>query len=273
MPQIWLVTGSSRGLGLAIVEAALAAGNCVVATARRPEQLSHLVEQYGQDRVLPVTLDVTDIDEASRVMKAAMDKFGRVDVVVNNAGYADVSSIEDMNMKSFRAQFETNFFGVVNVTKAALPALRQQGFGHFIQVSSIGGRGASPGLSSYQSAKWALTSFSKVLALETAPFGIKVTVVEPGGIKTDWAGSSMGDLPLSEHYEETVGAFKKMRDSTKDQWTPPEEYAQCILRVASASKPPVRLLLGKQAAQIAKSVAEDTAASDKQWEGLTSSCN
>jgi NAD(P)-dependent dehydrogenase (short-subunit alcohol dehydrogenase family) len=190
MSKVWLITGSSRGLSREVVLTALAAGHRVVATARRPEQLRELVQEHG-DRILPVALDVADPAAAEAAVRAAVDAFGRLDVVVNNAGYANLGSIEDTPAEDFRAQIETNFFGVVNVTRAALPVLRAQGAGHLVQVSSVGGRLASPGLAAYQSAKWAVNGFSGVLAAEVAPLGIRVTVIEPGGLRTDWAGSSM----------------------------------------------------------------------------------
>src|SRR6187402_2626718 len=190
MAKVWLVTGSSRGIGRKLAEAVLAAGDRLVATARNPEALRDLVAAYPE-RTLAVALDVCSAASAREAVAAAVARFGRLDVVVNNAGYANISSVEDAPEDDFRAQLETNFFGVVNVTRAALPVLRAQGSGHVIQVSSLGGRMASPGLSAYQSAKWAVGGFSEVLAKEVAPLGIRVTVVEPGGVRTDWAGTSM----------------------------------------------------------------------------------
>ena len=182
MSQVWLITGSSRGLGHALAEAALAAGHQLVATARNPAQLAGLVECYG-DQVRAVALDVTDEQAANHAVNTAVEAFGRLDVLVNNAGYGDIGSIEDTSLADFRAQIETNLFGVINVTKAALPLLRQQGAGHIIQVSSIGGRRGSPGLAPYQSAKWGVEGFSEVLAKEVGPLGIKVTILEPGGFR------------------------------------------------------------------------------------------
>ena len=191
MPTVFFLTGSSRGLGRAIAEAVLDAGDQLVATARRARSLDDLVARYG-DQILPLELDVTDAAaRRGRRSPRAAERFGRIDVVVNNAGYANLAAVEDITLYDFRAQVDTNFFGVVNVTKAALPVLRAQGAGHIIQVSSIGGRLATPGLSAYQSAKWAVGGFSSVLAAEVAPLGIHVTVLEPGGMQTDWAGSSM----------------------------------------------------------------------------------
>ena len=180
MPQVFFLTGSSRGLGRQIAEAALAAGHYLVATARDPASLADLADRYG-GRVLPVALDVTDPRAAEAAVTAGTAAFGRIDVVVNNAGYANLAAVEDISLEDFRAQVDANLFGVVNVTKAALPVLRRNGGGHIIQVSSVGGRLATPGLSAYQAAKWAVGGFSEVLAREAGPLGIKVTVLEPGG--------------------------------------------------------------------------------------------
>jgi NAD(P)-dependent dehydrogenase (short-subunit alcohol dehydrogenase family) len=195
--QIWFITGSSRGFGRALASAVLEAGDSVVATARRPEQLTPLVEQYGE-RVLPVALDVTDGAAAQAAVEAAVKRFGRIDVLVNNAGYANIAPVETAPEEDFRRQFETNFWGVYNVSKAALPVLKRQGSGTIVQFSSIGGRvGGAAGLGSYQAAKFAVDGFTRVLAAETAPFGIRCLTVEPGGFATDWAGPSMQiqDIP------------------------------------------------------------------------------
>ena len=211
MSQVFFLTGSSRGLGRKIAEAVLAAGHQLVATARQPGSLSDLAERYG-DRILPVALDVTDPAAAAAAVAEGVDAFGRIDVVVNNAGYANLASIEDITAEDFREQLDANLLGVVNVTKAALPVLRAQGGGRIIQVSSVGGRLATPGLAAYQAAKWAVGGFSEVLARETAPLGVKVTVLEPGGMQTDWAGSSMRVTPVSEPYQPTVGAMAELHD-------------------------------------------------------------
>src|SRR5258708_12821705 len=181
--QVWFITGASRGLGYAVAEEALAAGKRVAATARRPETLSALADKYG-DRVLPVALDVTDQAQAESAIQRTVEHFGRIDVVVNNAGYANMSPIEDVTMDDFRAQVEAVFFGTVLVTKAALPVMRRQGGGHFIQVTSIGGRITSPGLSGYHSAKFAVEGFSGVLRQEVAPLGINVTLPPPARPRT-----------------------------------------------------------------------------------------
>ncbi len=185
--RVWFVTGSSRGLGRALITAVLDAGDLVVATARRPDALAAELKEYGE-RVLALPLDVTSADAARAAVDAAVDRFGRLDVVVNNAGYANVSPVETADDEDFRAQFETNFWGVYHVTKAALPVLRRQGSGTVVQISSVGGRvGGSPGIASYQAAKFAVDGFTRSLAAETAPLGVRFMVVEPSGFATDWA--------------------------------------------------------------------------------------
>src|SRR6204780_1387564 len=211
MSKVFFLTGSSRGLGREIAEAALAAGHRLVATARRPEALADLAERYGR-QILPVELDVTDPDAAKAAVAAGVEAFGQLDVVVNNAGYANLASVEDISLTDFREQIDPNFCGVGTAPKGALPVLRGQGGGHIVQVSSIGGRLATAGLSAYQAAKWAVGGFSEVLAPEGGPLGIKVTVLEPGGMRTDWAGSSMRVPPVSEPYRPTVGAMAAVHD-------------------------------------------------------------
>ncbi|MFF4147831.1 SDR family NAD(P)-dependent oxidoreductase [Streptomyces sp. NPDC001698] len=209
MSKVWFVTGSSRGLGRAIVTAALQEGDRVVAAARKPALLDDLVAEHG-DRVRPVALDVTDDGAVRDAVREGLEVYGRYDVVVNNAGYGDLASVEDTTIGAFRAQIDTNFYGVVHVSKAVTPILRRQRHGHILQVSSLGGRITTAGLTAYQSAKWAVGGFSLGLAQEVAPFGVKVTVLEPGAMRTDWAGSSMTIPPISEPYQQTVGAFADM---------------------------------------------------------------
>ncbi|KAF7547859.1 hypothetical protein G7Z17_g7437 [Cylindrodendrum hubeiense] len=269
MTKVWLVTGSSRGLGLALVESILASGDSVIATARRAESLKHLVEKYSSDRVLAVPLDVTNNEQVLEAVAAGVKAFGRIDVVVNNAGYADFASVEDMSLQSFRAQMETDFFGVVQVSKAVLPVMREQGSGHIIQISSIGGRTATPGFSAYQSAKWAIGGFSTSLSQEVAPLGIKVTVLEPGGMETDWAGSSLGTSPISEPYQQTVGTFMELIKQSKPNWSSAATIANIVVQVAKVDDPPLRLLAGPDTLEWAKVVAGVLAASDEKWKDLT----
>jgi len=270
MPQVFFLTGSSRGLGRQIAEAALAAGHYLVATARNPAGLADLADRYGS-RILPVALDVTDPAAAAAAVTAGIAAFGRIDVVVNNAGYANLAAVEDISLDDFRAQVDANLFGVVNVTKAALPVLRRNGGGHIIQVSSVGGRLATPGLSAYQAAKWAVGGFSEVLAREAGPLGIKVTVLEPGGMRTDWAGSSMRVPPISEPYQPTVGAVAAMHaeHGSDDALGDPGKVAQVVLAVAAMADPPLRLILGSEAYAYATAAARARAESDAAWHDLT----
>jgi NAD(P)-dependent dehydrogenase (short-subunit alcohol dehydrogenase family) len=272
MSKIWLVTGSSRGLGRALTEAALAAGDRVVGTARRPEQLDDLATKYG-DQLRAVALDVTDADAARAAVRTAVEEFGGLDVVANNAGYANSASIEEMADDDFRAQIETNLFGVVNVTKAALPVFREQRGGHFLQFSSIGGRvGGTPGMGAYQTAKFAVEGFSEVLNNEVRPFGVKVTIVEPGGFRTDWGGSSMQLADVHPDYESTVGELHRFRRETDGkQPGDPAKAALAILEIVGLDNPPLRLLLGTDALKSAESASTSRAAEATAWAHLTTS--
>jgi NAD(P)-dependent dehydrogenase (short-subunit alcohol dehydrogenase family) len=269
MSKVFFITGSSRGLGREMAEAVLAAGHQLVATARRPEALAALAGRYGP-RVLPVALDVADPAAVQAAVAAGLAAFGRLDVVVNNAGYADLAAVEDVTLADFRAQLDTNFLGVVYVTKAVLPVLRAQGDGHIIQVSSIGGRLATPGLSAYQAAKWAVGGFSEVLAREVGPLGIRVTVLEPGGMQTDWAGSSMHIPPVSEPYQATVGLAARLHDSGgATALGDPAKVAQVVLQVAGLAEPPLRLILGSEALAYAGAAAQARREADEAWRELT----
>ncbi|MGC4757840.1 oxidoreductase [Micromonospora trifolii] len=271
MPRVWLITGCSRGLGRALAEAVLADGDHLVATARNPAQLADLVDRHG-DRVRAVALDVNDPAAARAAVRTAVDTFGRLDILVNNAGYADVAAIEDMSEDDFRAQIEANFFGVVNLSRAALPVMREQGRGHIVQISSVGSRVASTGLGAYQSAKWAVSGFSGVLAKEVEAFGIRITTVEPGGLRTDWAGSSMSALPISEPYRPVIDpAVQRLRQASGAQPGDPARAAQAIIRITRVDDPPLRLLLGADAVAAARAAAEALAASDARWRELSES--
>src|SRR6202034_1662 len=246
MAQVWLVTGSSRGLGRAIVEAGLAAGNKVLATARDIKSLADLSERYG-DQVKLFAMDVTDEAAANAVM-AAVDVFGSLDVVINNAGYGNLSSVEDTPMSQFRAQIETNLFGTIIVTKAALPYFRERKAGLFIQFSSVGGRIGPPGRGPYSAAKWGVEGFSEVLSREVAPLGIKVTIVEPGGFRTDFAVSSTELSEGHPAYDTTVGATARFqRNYNGKQPGDPKKAAQAIIQLTQERNPPLRLLLGSDA--------------------------
>jgi NAD(P)-dependent dehydrogenase (short-subunit alcohol dehydrogenase family) len=271
--QVWLITGASRGFGRSLAEAVLAAGHQLIATARSTAPLDDLLERYD-DHVRAVPLDVTDPVAAERAVETAVAEFGRLDVVVNNAGYANVAPIETMDAEDFRAQIETNFFGLVNVTRAALPLFHRQRSGHFIQFASIGARTGAPGLSAYQAAKWAVEGFSEVLSKEVSAFGVKVTIIEPGAFRTDWGGSSMEVGDYGPDYDTTVGALARhLRAATGLEPGDPDRAAQAILTVAAAPEPPLRLLLGGSAYRTALLVAQQRAESDARWRTLTESAD
>jgi NAD(P)-dependent dehydrogenase (short-subunit alcohol dehydrogenase family) len=274
MQQVWFITGSSRGFGRALVQAVLDAGDLVVATARRPEQLAEFTQQYG-DRVLPLALDVTDEAAVRDAVSAAVERFGRLDVVVNNAGYANIAPIETGDEEDFRTQFETNFWGVYNVSKAVIPQLRAQGGGTIVQFSSVGGRvGGSPGIASYQAAKFAVDGFSRVLAVETAPFGVRVMVVEPSGFATDWAGSSMTIYDVPADYDATIGAMhRRMRANPAGPAGDPLRAAEIIVQAVKRGDPPSHLLLGVTAAEMALDYSRRQLAEATAWESVSRSAD
>ena len=262
--SVWLVTGSASGLGRNIAEAVLAAGHRLVATARDPRRLEELVKKYG-DQARTAPLDVADEDAASAAVQVAVDEFGRLDVVVNNAGYGDVAPFEQLSSERFKAVVDTNFYGVVNVTRAALPVMRKQRSGVILQISSLGGRLALPGSAAYHAAKWAVGGFTESLAQEVAPFGVKVCALEPGGMRTNWGARAHKDMPdLLPEYEPSVGAVVKALHSLWGQEnSDPAKVAQVVLRLASSESLPPHLLLGSDAIQFA-SQAEATRAADAQ---------
>ena len=274
MPQTWFITGASRGFGLALVNAALMAGDRVVATARRPEQLAAIVEAYP-DRVVALPLDVTDPRAVDSALQAGIQRFGRLDVVVNNAGYANVAPIETGDEADFRRQFETNFWGVYNVSKAAIPILRAQGGGLVVQFSSIGGRvGGSPGIASYQAAKFAVDGFTRVLAAETRPFGIRTMVVEPSGFATDWAGSSMTIHDVPADYESTVGYMQqRVRANPEGPAGDPDRGAEIIVRVAKRRDVPSHLLLGVNASDMALAYSSEQLSQTQTWGNVSRSAD
>src|SRR6202165_1656253 len=247
--KVWLITGSSRGLGRAFVQAALDAGHRVVATARNPLQLSDLVSNYG-DRVRALALDVTSEAQAQHAIDTAIETFGVVDVLVNNAGYGNVCPVEDTSLADFRAQIETNLFGVIIMTKAALPYFRERRAGHIIQVTSIAGRIGPIGRAPYAAAKFGVEGFSESLFKEIGPLGIKVTIIEPGGFRTDFAGSSTQLSEGRPEYDSTVGAAVRFQRSYNGrQPGDPAKAAAALLQIASLSDPPLRLLLGSDSYQ------------------------
>jgi NAD(P)-dependent dehydrogenase (short-subunit alcohol dehydrogenase family) len=239
--KVWFITGTSKGFGRVWAEAALARGDQVAATARNIETLSPLTKAYGK-QVAALKLDVTNKAEVGAAIAEAHNRFGRLDVVINNAGYGLFGTIEEVSETEARAQIETNLFGALWVTQAALPIMRAQGSGHIIQVSSIGGVNAFPTVGLYHASKWGLEGFSQALSAEVAAFGIKVTIVEPGGYATDWGGSSAiraTAIPAYDAARERITAFR--RNSTPGD---PEATGPAILKVVDAEDPPLRIFFG-----------------------------
>ncbi|PSL28937.1 oxidoreductase [Chitinophaga ginsengisoli] len=252
MARVWFITGSSRGLGRSLTTAVLAKGDLVAATARNPAQLDDLVQKYG-DNILPVQLDVTDYKQVYKAVEDTIAHFGRIDVLVNNAGFGIVGAAEAFTDEQVRSQFETNLYAPVEITRAVLPHMRKQRSGRILQVSSVGGRITSIGLSIYQSAKWGLSGFSEALAKEVGPLGIKVTSVEPGGFRTDWAGTSMSVAPHVEGYESTVDSRAEIFKN--NQFIPkgnPDKAAKVLVELADHPEPPVHLVLGSDATNLLK---------------------
>jgi len=270
MAKVWLITGSGNGLGRDIAEAALAADDSVVAGARRTEELAPLVAQYGE-RVKPVTLEVRDEAAAKAAVQLAVDTFGRLDVLVNNAGYGHFAPFEQMSAEDFQAIMDTCFYGVVYTTRAAVPVMRKQKSGHIFQVSSVGDRHAVPGNTPYHAAKWAVGGFSDSLAMEVAPFGVKVCTLEPGGIRTNWARRAVQNAPdLLPEYEATVGSFLKILRGLEGRLEgDPRKIADVIVHLANSDDVPVRLILGVDAEKRVQHAEAARASEAEKWRHLT----
>jgi NAD(P)-dependent dehydrogenase (short-subunit alcohol dehydrogenase family) len=270
MSKVWVVTGSASGLGRNIAEAVLASGDRLVATARDPRRLDDLVEKYT-DRVRAAPLDVADEAAAYAAVQAAVDAFGRLDVVVNNAGYGDVAPFEQLSSERFKAVVDTNFYGVVNVTRAALPIMRKQKSGCILQISSVGGRLGLPGNTPYHAAKWAVGGFTESLAREVAPFGVKVCALEPGGMRTNWGVRAHQDTPdLLPDYEPSVGAIVKALHSLWGHENgDPAKVAQVILRLAASDRLPAHLLLGSDAVRYAGEAEAARAGEAETWRQIS----
>jgi NAD(P)-dependent dehydrogenase (short-subunit alcohol dehydrogenase family) len=269
MPKVWLITGASRGLGRAFTEEALKAGHRVVATARNSEHLVDVASKFGES-VRTVPLDVTNEAQANYAVDAAIQTCGGLDVLVNNAGYGNVSSVEDRSLAGFRAQIETNLFGVIIRTKAVLPYFRERRAGHFIQISSIGGRLGPPGRAAYEAAKFGVEGSSEALSKELGPLGIKVTIVEPGGFRTDFAGSSTKLREGWLEYDATVGATVRFqRDCDGKQPGDPIKAAGALPYIASRSEPPLRLLFGSDAYNAGERHTMQISAADREWKALS----
>jgi NAD(P)-dependent dehydrogenase (short-subunit alcohol dehydrogenase family) len=247
MARTWLVTGCSRGFGRSLAEAILDAGGNLLATARDLASLKGLgVGRSG--RLATAPLDVTDEAQAAAAIDTAIAAFGSLDVLVNNAGYGDIGSVEDTPMESFRRQIETNLFGTIIMTKAAVPHMRERRGGHIIQFSSVGGRLGAPGRAAYSAAKWGVEGFSEVLAQEMKLVGVKVSIVEPGGFRTDFAGPSTTIDGGRPEYDEVVGKAARMQAAYHGrQPGDPRRGAAAILKLAAMKDPPLRLPLGSDA--------------------------
>ncbi|MCP3372911.1 SDR family NAD(P)-dependent oxidoreductase [Bradyrhizobium cajani] len=247
MPKTWFISGSSRGLGRAITEAALVAGDQVVASARDTKPLEPLRERFG-DRLRLAKLDVTDEADARSAVDLTAEAFGGMDVVVNNAGYGNLGSVEDTSLDSFRRQIEANLIGTIIVTKVAIPVLRRQGRGHIVQVSSVGGRIGAPARAAYSAAKWGIEGFSESLAREMALIGVNVTIVEPGGFRTGFAQAAHVTGEGRAEYDAVVGAAVRMqRDYDGRQPGDPAKAAAVVLKLADMDRPPLRIALGSDA--------------------------
>jgi NAD(P)-dependent dehydrogenase (short-subunit alcohol dehydrogenase family) len=269
MTKVWFITGSSRGLGRALTEAVLASGDRVAATARNTEQLQDLVQQYP-DLLHPVRLDVTKQEEIYQAVRDVVAHFGKIDVLVNNAGFGITGATEAFTDEQVRSQLETNLYAPIEVTRAVLPYMRKQRSGHILQVSSIGGRVGNPGLSIYQAAKFGVGGFSEALAKEVAPLGIRVTCVEPGGFRTDWAGASMSYAPHVEGYETTVD-FMATRFKG-DGFIPvgdPKKAAKVMVELVAGPTAPVHLVLGSEAAGLLKHADKQRQAEFEKWLPVT----
>ena len=266
--KVWFITGTSRGFGREWAIAALDRGDRVAATARNTDSLAELVEQYG-DAILPISLDVTDKEAATAAVAQAHKHFGHLDVVINNAGFGHFGFVEEITEDEARAQMETNLFGALWVTQAALPFLRAQRSGHIIQVSSIGGISSFPLVGIYHASKWALEGFSQSLAQEVAGFGIFVTLVEPGGFSTDWSGSSSKrSEPLPDYAElhEAVDAARKQRFAAPGD---PVATRGAILKVVDADRPPLRIFFGESPLGTAKADYASRIAVWEEWNDVS----
>lgn len=268
--SVWLITGASSGLGRALAEAVLDAGDIVVATARRPETLADLVASFPE-RAIAAHLNVTDPQTIDRVVTGAQDRFGRIDVLVNAAGYGYLAAIEEGERNDVRAQFDTNVFGLIDVMQAVLPGMRARQSGCIVNFSSLGGLVAFAATGYYHATKFAVEALSESLSLEVAPLGIKVLIVEPGAFRTDWAGRSMVESPIViDDYAETAG---KRRNATRavsgTQPGDPAKAARAIIKAVNAEQTPLRLLLGKSALDIADKRLDTLKEQFQAWKDVT----
>jgi NAD(P)-dependent dehydrogenase (short-subunit alcohol dehydrogenase family) len=270
MSKTILITGASRGFGKLWADAFLKRGYKVAATARNVEALNELVEKYG-DAVLPLQLDVDDRTASFSVVKAVKEKFGRIDVLINNAGYGLFGAIEETTEIEARKQMETNFFGLLWITQAVIPAMREQKGGHIIQVSSVLGLVTLPVLGLYNASKFAVEGLSETLATEVAPFGIKVSLVEPNGFSTDWGGASASQTTHMEEYGPLKKAFSE--GLVPEIFGKPEATTDAILKLVESENPPLRLLLGKVALPMVKQAYQQRLESFEEWQEVSAAAH
>lgn len=266
-PKVWLITGSSTGFGRSLVDAVLKRGDRVVATARKPEQLSELVDQYPQT-AQAIRLDVTNPQEVHDAVKAALDTFGQIDVLVNNAGYGVLGSVEEVSEEAVRRQFETNVFGALNMMRAVLPTMRQQRSGHILNLSSVGGFVSFAGAGIYNGTKFALEGLSEALAKEVEPLGIKVTIIEPGAFRTDFNGRSLAVADQQiEDYAATSGQMLEwIQEMDGKQPGDPDKAAAAMIQVVESENPPLRLALGADAVSAINEKIESVKSELDAWE-------
>jgi NAD(P)-dependent dehydrogenase (short-subunit alcohol dehydrogenase family) len=268
MSKVWFITGTSKGFGRIFTEAALNRGDKVVATARDTSTLDDFVYSNHGESILPVTLDVTDADQVTAAVQAGVDAFGRLDIVVNNAGYGLFGMVEEITEQQLRAQFDTNLFGAFNVTQAVLPIMREQESGHIIQISTIGGVVAFPGLGGYHASKWALEGLTESLAQEVAGFGIKVTLIEPGGFATDWAGASGTFAEPQPQYD----AFREAQAAARAGGAgmpEPVGFGSAILKVVDADDAPRRVFFGELPTMIVPAMYQQRLDTWEQWKPVS----
>ncbi|WP_043650958.1 SDR family oxidoreductase [Cellulosimicrobium cellulans] len=268
MSKIWFITGAGRGFGKEFAKSALGRGDKVAATARDTAALEDLVQEFGDD-VLALQLDVTDRERVFAAVAAANEHFGRLDVVVNNAGYGLFGMVEELTEQQLRDQLEVNLFGVLHVTQAVLPILREQGSGHIVQISTVGGVTAFPNLGGYHASKWALEGLSDALAQEIAGFGIKVTLVEPGGFSTDWGGSSAIHANPQPQYDPLREQMSARLADIGASMGDPAAAGAAILKIVDAEQPPLRVFFGTAPTQVAPHVYQQRLDEWKQWEPLS----
>lgn len=268
--KVWLITGSSTGLGRALAQAVLERGYHLVATARQPEQLKELNDRYP-DRVTTIALDVTNAQSIQQAIEAALNAYNRIDVLVNNAGYGTVGAIEEVNDDDIRRQFDTNLFGAINVTRAVLPTLREQRSGHILNISSANGISAFAGVGIYSATKFALEAISEALAQEVKPLGIKVTIIEPGSSRTNFSSRALSTLSHQiNDYAQTSGKIvQRLQERDGKQPNDPAKAAAAMIQVVESDDPPLRLALGEDSVNLITQKLESMKAELEAWKDVS----